>query len=150
MALVALWLMAATALFLYVGVGLGSMRLLREELYHAGDMAALAGVHELDFAQLLEGRLVLEKGRAETTAREFLERNLQPLASRLADTPANIAYAGTQVIALNPGEVNPWTGRSAALPTVWLRIQAPVRTAAGAHAMTVEVQAVAHPPGGSP
>ena len=74
--LIAILSSALVVIFISMLLGLAQLRLYRQEIYRAADLAAIAGAQQLDFAHLIQGELRLEPS-AQAIARETLMHNLE-------------------------------------------------------------------------
>ncbi len=112
-------------LMLTLVVASGSLFSSRGSLQGAVDMAALAGVQELDWDALAGGEIQLVEDQALYHAHANLMQNLA-LVPRGVVCQAEITI---MVLNARPGEPlqHPGSGRSLTYPTVWVRVRVPVR-----------------------
>lgn len=106
----------------------GSLYITRGRLQTAADMAALAGVQELDWDRLAEGQPYLRTEEARAQALASLHLNLQEIREARVDEAETVV----EVINASPESPvqHPRTGRWLEYPTVWVLIEVQV-TAAG-------------------
>lgn len=121
-------LLPTFVMLLALVVELGALRVTRARLVAAADLAATTAVGEQDLTALAaDGRYHLAPS-AVAVAREMLARELAPVGSRLSDTTADEVAAAADIVALEPGVVDPRVAHAYAAPTVRVAFRAPVRT----------------------
>lgn len=133
-------------LVLAMVVDLGALRHAAARARIAADLAAVTAVNDQDDGALAsDGRMRLARD-AEQVAREFLRRNLAPLAAALADSPEGIA-ASAEVRIWAEGGSDPDDGVVYERPAVRIRADVPLRTGALATwlgpAVSIRARAVA-------
>jgi len=122
--LVAVLMAALVSIFFMMLLGLAQLRLIREEVYRAADLAAVAGAQQLDFQRLIQGELRLEPG-APNVARNVLRHNLQHIENHLAERAGRIAH-DAEIVVCNPGDARPYGANPSGPPDVWISVEAPV------------------------
>ncbi len=117
-------LLAGAALVIDVGVLLTT----RAQMAAAADMGALAGVQDLDYELLAEGRVVIRAATAISDATTWVEQNLarrpflEPGSTRVTVTVCN-----TEVEGGDGRPACPVTGRLLQQPTVCVVVRAAAR-----------------------
>ena len=104
----------------------GNVEDLRSKIRADLDMAALTATQALDPTALATGappRLLPDE--ADQLARQYLAQNLAALGSVLAESPSDAA-AAAEVAVTNSGDTDPITGSAVTVPTVTIRLAAPV------------------------
>jgi len=145
--LIAILSSALVVIFISMLLGLAQLRLYRQEIYRAADLAAIAGAQQLDFAHLIQGELRLEPS-AQAIARETLMHNLEQIENHLAESPQQIAQ-DAEIVVCNPGDVRPYDADPNGPPDVWISLNAPVSWLGEGiweSNVRVVVRAVVHPP----
>lgn len=94
---------------------LGSVRVVAARARSAADLAALVAVNDQDDAEFARSGRLVPAADAEAVARSVLAANLEPIAERLAASPATIAAAASVRVEASPA-------------TVRIRVRVPVRT----------------------
>lgn len=105
----------------------GSLYASRGRLQAAADMAALAGVQELDWDLLAQGRAYLIEDRARQKSLETLWLNL----GFIPGVDLDEAETSVEIINAAPDDPirHPRTGRWVEYPTVWVWLEVPVMVA---------------------
>jgi Flp pilus assembly protein TadG len=125
-ALYAVLLFPLLVLVLSLVYVVGNVEDLRSRIRADLDMAALTATQALDPTALATSappRLLPDE--ADQLAREYLAQNLAGLGSTLAESPSDAAVAA-DVAVTNSGDTDPITGLVVTVPTVTIRLAAPV------------------------
>lgn len=109
---------------------LGMARLVAERARMAADLATVVAVNDQDPAELARSGSLRLAPDAEAVARDYLARNLAPLAGSLADAPERIAGAAEVATFRAAPAIDPRTGERYEGPTVRIALDLPVRTPA--------------------
>lgn len=105
---------------------LGVLRQAAARVRAAADLAALVAVNDQDETALAERGELRLAADGESVARDYLERNLVPLAASLAATAPDIV-ASADIAVFPDGGTDPRDGRRYESPTVRVFAEAPLR-----------------------
>lgn len=127
--LITILLIPVVVIVLAMVADLGALRHAAARARIAADLAAVIAVNDQDDGALAaDGRMRLARD-AEQVAREFLRRNLAPLAGALADSPEGIAESA-EIRTWAEGGSDSEDGVVYERPAVRIRADVPLRTGA--------------------
>ena len=107
---------------------IGAIRAKRLRFEEALEHAAVVAAGQIDPSRLAStGEIHLDPSAA-AVAREYLTRNLRPLAGQIAGATPEAVSQAAQVGVTEPGDIDPITGHVVEAPTVSIEAEVPVRT----------------------
>ncbi len=119
------------SLLLLMGALVIDISAIRAQRLRFGDVleqAAVVASGHIDAGRLASTGEIRLPDSAMAVAREYLQRNLQPLDRQIAGSSAAAVAAAAEVAVTQPGGTDPIHDRAVTAPTVSIRAEIPVRT----------------------